>query len=380
MPSSLIFAGLVVLWLLILVPAVARRQQEVARLSPAALSGRVLERPHQRRRTQEVDQVDQAQEPRPVATQPDRTEQTARVPAARTGETRAVDAQVPSGARSGPEPIDARPPGPEADDRPPVEDDERRWERPPARYRPGRGGFDPEAAALAARARYAVRQRIVLALLALAGVSAIVAGLALPALWWLHLLIDLALVGYLVYLRRQVRLEEAIRARRAARMAGTRRPPAADDPELDEWARRGREAGRACPADAEDFDDVGEDLPEDLRDDLEVEAAGDRGGIDGDLDEDVDDVAWTEDVDDDPERVRGTGEPVGVLSARPRTVTPRDGDGDAAEPEATLPRLAPAPPPPLPAGTTLVEVDEEDVELSELDSPGRPDYRRAAGE
>ena len=57
MPSSLIFAGLVVLWLLILVPAVARRQQEVARLSPAVLSGRVLERP-MRHRIPEVDMTE----------------------------------------------------------------------------------------------------------------------------------------------------------------------------------------------------------------------------------------------------------------------------------------------------------------------------------
>ena len=41
MPSSLIFVGLVVLWLLILVPTVARRQQEVARLSPAHAVGAV---------------------------------------------------------------------------------------------------------------------------------------------------------------------------------------------------------------------------------------------------------------------------------------------------------------------------------------------------
>ena len=45
MPSSLIFTGLVVLWLLILVPAVARHQQEVARPSGASLAGRVLARP-----------------------------------------------------------------------------------------------------------------------------------------------------------------------------------------------------------------------------------------------------------------------------------------------------------------------------------------------
>ena len=43
-PSSMIFVGLVVMWLLILVPAVARRRQEVARPSVTALSGRVLER------------------------------------------------------------------------------------------------------------------------------------------------------------------------------------------------------------------------------------------------------------------------------------------------------------------------------------------------
>ena len=49
MPSSLIFTGLVVLWLLILVPAVARHQQEVARPSGASLAGRVLARPRRRR-------------------------------------------------------------------------------------------------------------------------------------------------------------------------------------------------------------------------------------------------------------------------------------------------------------------------------------------
>src|SRR3954469_8796100 len=48
MPSSLIFTSLVVLWLLILVPAVARHQQEVARVSGASLAGRVLTRPRRR--------------------------------------------------------------------------------------------------------------------------------------------------------------------------------------------------------------------------------------------------------------------------------------------------------------------------------------------
>ena len=81
-------------------------------------------------------------------------------------------------------------------------------------------------------------------MLIVALVTGVVAGVAVPGMWWPHAAVDLVLVGYLVYLRRQVRLEEAIRERRAARMAGTRRQSAAEDPGLDEWARRGREETR----------------------------------------------------------------------------------------------------------------------------------------
>ena len=330
MPSSMIFASLVVLWLLILVPAVARRRQEVARPSVAALSGRVLERPRKRqvpgqgpatgRREREVDGMDE--------TGPD----------SRVEDDRDYDHDHVDG---------------HGDDRGEVparmdEEHDRRWERPPPRYRPGRGGFDPEAAAIAARARYAFRQRVVLALLIAALVTGVVAGVAVPEMWWAHAAVDLALIGYLVYLRRQVRLEEAIRARRAARMAGTRRPSAADDPELDAWARRGRELTRR---------EERERYPE-----ADDELADGYDEYVGNTDDEI--------HDEGPERVAGTAEP------------PRDQD-DQPEPvdtEPALPRLRPAPPPPLPAGTSLLEVDEEDLELHELDGPGRLGYRRAAGE
>jgi hypothetical protein len=313
----MIFASLVVLWLLILVPAVARRRQEVARPSVAALSGRVLERPRKRqgpgqgpatgRRELEVDGMDE--------TGPD----------SRVEDDRDYDRdEVPA--------------------RMDEEHDDRRWERPPPRYRPGRGGFDPEAAAIAARARYAFRQRVVLAMLIAALVTGVIAGVAVPGMWWAHAAVDLALVGYLVYLRRQVRLEEAIRARRAARMAGTRRPSAADDPELDAWARRGRELTRR---------EERERYP------VADERADD---YDGNTDDDI--------LDEEPEPVAGTGEPPGDRDAQPEPV----------DTEPALPRLRPAPPPPLPAGTSLLEVDEEDPDLHELDGPGRLGYRRAAGE
>lgn len=329
MPSSMIFASLVVLWLLILVPAVARRRQEVARPSVAALSGRVLDRPR-------------------------------RGPA--TGREREVDGMDETGRAD--EPVDDAHDDAHddvldgaGDDRDDLfthaadERDDGRWERPAPRYRPGRGGFDPEAAALAARRRYAFRQRVVLAMLIVALVTGVIAAVAVPGLWWAHAAVDIALVSYLVYLRRQVRLEEAIRERRAARMAGTRRTAAADDPELDAWARRGRELTRRedryPPAeDDEQYDDY---------DDWDDQDTDDDGHGD----------------DEEPERVTGTG------------ATQREQDDPDHEPEPVepaLPRLHPAPPPALPAGTSLVEADEDDPEHYDLDGPARPGYRRAAGE
>jgi hypothetical protein len=369
MPSSMIFVSLVVLWLLILVPAVARHRQEVARPSTAALSGRVLERPRQRRdaigryedgaRQLEVDVMDDVDQPHALATRPERGREV-RVPAARA-EVRWPEATPPVDDHAAVDVDDA-----EAEDwdagsgHDGTGHDERLWERPPPRYRPGRGGFDPEAAAIAARARYAFRQRVVLAMLIVALATGVLAAAAVPGLWWPHSAVDLVLVGYLVYLRRQVRMEESIRERRAARMAGTRRPPAADDPDLDEWARRGREVAGRAP---------GEHVahrPDDAARTVGDVVAEDRGGdLDGDLDGDL--------AGDDPERVRGTGEPLRT----PRTGEPLP---DPTEGEPALPRLQPAPPPPLPAGTALVETDEEDPELHDLDGPARPDYRRAAGE
>jgi hypothetical protein len=292
-PSSLIFASLVVVWLLILVPAAARRRQEVARPSVAALSGRVLERASapQRRRTQEVDVVHDGDE----------------APARGGG----VDVDERAD-----EPINER-----ADDDidEPVDEPSEVRERPRARYRPGRGGFDPEAAAMAARERYAFRQRVVLLLLLGAIASAVVAVAVVPGLWWPHAAIDALLVGYLVYRRRQVRMEEAIRERRAARLASSRRPRKVPEPQVDDRAEADEEAECSQPSVVED------------------------------------------------------DEPAPTAPIIPAQTT--------AEPAPALPRLRPAPPPPLPPGTRLVEADDEDPALHDLDAPGgRRDYRRAAGQ
>lgn len=332
MPSSMIFASLVVLWLLILVPAVARRRQEVARPSVAALSGRVLDRPRRgpgpgpaTGREREVDEMDETE----------RVEEL---------EDDADDDANDDALED------------DADDRDDlfthaaVERDDGRWERPMPRYRPGRGGFDPEAAAFAARTRYAFRQRVVLAMLITAVVTGVIAAVAVTGMWWAHAAVDLALVGYLVYLRRQVRLEEAIRERRAARMAGTRRTAAADDPELDMWARRGRDLTRRDDR----YPDTGDETDEHYDDNYDDY---------DDRDDTGDDIG-----DDQPER------------APRRQRDDADHEPEPVDPEPALPRLRPAPPPALPAGTSLVQADEDDPELYDLEGPARPGYRRAAGE
>jgi hypothetical protein len=161
-------------------------------------------------------------------------------------------------------------------------------------------------------------------------------------LWWVHGAVDVLLVGYLVYLRRQVRMEEAIRARRAARMAGTRRPSAADDPELDDWAERGRAATRSAAAE-EDGDEL---------------AVADRDPASDSADDTDDGEAADDDAEDAQDSAPAALEVV-------------------EEERPALPRLRPTPPPPLPAGTALVEDEEEELDLDDGSAPG---YRRAVGQ
>ncbi|MGW4768990.1 divisome protein SepX/GlpR [Nocardia sp. NPDC004278] len=88
--------------------------------------------------------------------------------------------------------------------------------------RRGRGGFDPEADAIARAARYTFRQRavlgLILAALTFGGLSVALS----PLFWWGCGGSALVLVTYLAYLRKQVRMEEEIRRRRLARLARSR--------------------------------------------------------------------------------------------------------------------------------------------------------------
>jgi hypothetical protein len=195
MPSSLIVVALVVAWLVVLVPMIVRKRQEIARTADSALAARVVRKgsgEDAEMREEDLSDVE--------------------------GNADGIDSTT--------EPLDTLDTAIEADDREPVDTDtvSASNDRMPARrYRPGRGGFNPEAAALTARAKYAARQRVVVAMLLLAVISAVVAAVASPMTWWTHGVIDVGLASYLAYLRRQVRIEEEIRQRRLARMAQARR-------------------------------------------------------------------------------------------------------------------------------------------------------------
>lgn len=258
MPSSLMIVALAAAWLVVLVPMVARNRQEVARPADSALSARVVRSGNARNEVRKE-----------FAMADNETEQD--VAAAREPVDGADDyvddgyGYVDDGYRdgdyldddnvgdryaddyadSGAERASAR----YADDDV-VEPAPEEAARPARSYRPGRGGFDPEAAEIAARAKYTYRQRVVLGLLVATVVTAIVAAVFAPVLWWLHAIVDVSLVGYLVYLRRQVRIENDIRQRRTERLGrssdgprvrgASERPeraePAGDEAYADEFA------------------------------------------------------------------------------------------------------------------------------------------------
>ena len=244
MPSSLVFTALVVAWLAVLVPVVARRRQMVPQPAEAHLASRVLARPERSVATM----ITPLDTPAPQRAA-DTTDTADADDTADTDDTDAAGAEAPEGRvldrGRGRRPFrDDAGEDEGMDDR----DDEGRLateqyddegyddgygpeatgvegtdDARPRTYRPGRGGFDADAAAVAAHARHTFRQRVALGLIAVAVLSLLAALVVTPVLWWLHVLTDLGLVGYLVFLRRQTRIEDEVRRRRLARLTGERR-------------------------------------------------------------------------------------------------------------------------------------------------------------
>jgi Flp pilus assembly protein TadB len=191
MPSSLIIVALAAAWLVVLVPMVARKRQQVARTADSAMAARVVRSGSALNEGREEFSMSERVEP---SVEDDLAELESELDADLEDEELEPEPRRPASTRA-------------ASDR---------------RYRPGRGGFDPEAAEIAARAKYAYRQRVVVALLVLAVATAAVAGFVWSMVWTANGLADVGLIGYLIYLRRQVRIEEEIRQRRLARYNNSR--------------------------------------------------------------------------------------------------------------------------------------------------------------
>jgi hypothetical protein len=214
MPSSLVVVALVLAWLVVLVPMIVRKRQEVAKTADSELAARVVRSGSSEAEADTRDDNEFGMEEAPMR------------------DTDGIDedfgGELADPADAADESSEDAAHDADRDARDEMSagyyEEDLQYAR---RYRPGRGGFDPEAAAIIAKAKYAFRQRVVLAMLVGAIASAVVGAVAFPMAWWGHGAIDLLLVSYLVYLRRQVRIETEIRERRLARMQRVRQARAA---------------------------------------------------------------------------------------------------------------------------------------------------------
>lgn len=270
MPNSILWIGLVVLWVFVLFPILADRHPRIRRTTDAALATRVLHRGgaegririgaaggHEsdpdyrprvlRKRPHRTDSEDRMTTEEPVTEDDDEKLTPAVELEAAEVDTDEVEEPTETVDLDDAEAEDAaaEPLSPEVDEDPPVA--ARIPPAPPARLddltaedaefdddddftptRRGRGGYDPEADAIARAARYSFRQRAVMGLII--GLILFAAfGLLLNSMfWWACGLSAAVLAGYLAYLRKQVHVEEEIRRRRAARLTRGKRQEAAE--------------------------------------------------------------------------------------------------------------------------------------------------------
>ncbi|EME19502.1 divisome protein SepX/GlpR [Rhodococcus triatomae] len=209
MPNSLVVVALVAMWLFVLLPMQAKRRPRIRQTTDAALATRVLDRDQHARQNRRGPATGHRSDPhwRPDPNRPMHAEDW-------------MESQARADAE--PDQYDEHDEYEEYDE---FEDDAhdtgaRSGERAP--YRRGRGGFDPEADAIARAARYAFRQRAVLGLVLAAIMAAALALIISSTVWWACAAAVVALGGYLAYLRRQVQIEHEIRRRRMARLSRSR--------------------------------------------------------------------------------------------------------------------------------------------------------------
>lgn len=221
MPNSIIWIGLVAIWLFVLLPMMISKRPRIMQTSDVALATRVLHRGGMKKRSRGP-ATGHASDPDWRPEYDERVSAPASVVFGRNApNTDLFGSEAPN--KKAEDPMDTHA---ETDTEPDFDTRERdRDENVEREYVPnrrGRGGFDPEADAIARAARYSFRQRAVLGLVFAAIASAALAIIVAAMLWWACGLSVAALAGYMYYLRRQVRIEEEIRRRRMTRMGRSR--------------------------------------------------------------------------------------------------------------------------------------------------------------
>lgn len=85
-----------------------------------------------------------------------------------------------------------------------------------------RNRYESKTAQAVSARKYAFRKRVLMSMSALLALSAVLAAVVSPGLWWAVGSVATVTVLYLGYLRRQTRIEEQVRRRRAQRMMRSR--------------------------------------------------------------------------------------------------------------------------------------------------------------
>lgn len=225
MPNSIIWIGLVAVWVFVLLPMMTSKRPRIMQTSDVALATRVLHRGGTKKPARGP-AVGHASDPDWRPEDDERVSAPASVVFGRTAPNNANNAEDSMDTHADTDTIERDDTMHDEDSREgALRDSESRDRGVPKDYVPnrrGRGGFDPEADAIARAARYSFRQRAVLGLVFAAITSAALAVIITGMLWWACGLAIASLGAYLYYLRRQVQIEQDIRRRRMTRMGRSR--------------------------------------------------------------------------------------------------------------------------------------------------------------
>ena len=219
-PTSLIIVLLVAAWLVVLVPMFARRREAVPESDDGATGFRVLRRERKaRKRALRAGHVESDHYDMDVtATDSEYPLELDEYDDGAAPDDAADEWTAEQERATARQPVRSNEP---ADDRRhhdyPIDHDGRS-----APTRRGRGGFDPDAAEATRMFKYRKRRRVLLLLVTLLVGSIVAAYVLTPMAWAATAVVGLLLIGFMVYLRRQVRIEAEIRARRMARLRRAR--------------------------------------------------------------------------------------------------------------------------------------------------------------